>query len=66
MASGCACGGLGWLVGKIPSLQGLERPDQAAQGTAGVPIPEKLLRNVWQWHSGPLWFNGKRAGGGGS
>jgi len=39
MASGCARGGLDWILGKIYLLKQCQVLEQAAQGSGGVIIP---------------------------
>lgn len=44
MASTCAMRSLGWILGKIPSLQGGQAVAQAAQGSARVTIHGVVLK----------------------
>lgn len=53
IASSCTKGGLGWILGKISSPEGLSSFGTGCSGKRLVTIPGNLL----MWHLG-IWFRG--------
>lgn len=56
MASGCASGGLHWILGKMSSLKMWSGTGPGCPGSGESPSL-KHSNPVWMWHLGP-WFKG--------